>query len=111
MSYANYPLFCIVEEDMVSLGIQSYSLSGSSTKRIKISRNYYYYYARNARLHGSSAWMPSPGYTRPGQYLEVSKSGENESISLISPNALMGVMVSVSSFTAVLSIVKYEKVE
>jgi hypothetical protein len=55
--------------------------------------------------------MPSPGYTRPGQYLEVSKSGENESITLISPNALMGVMVSVSSFTAVLSIVKYEKVE
>ncbi|CAB4041614.1 Hypothetical predicted protein, partial [Paramuricea clavata] len=72
MSCANYPLFCIVEEDMVSLGIQSgsYSLSGSSTKRIKISwNNYYSYYAGNARLHGSSAWMP--GYTRPGQYLEI----------------------------------------
>jgi hypothetical protein len=94
MSHTKSPLFYIVEEDMVSLGIESgsYSLSGLTTKRIEISsNNYYYYYASNARLHGPSAWMPRPRYTVPGQYLEVSQSAKNESTSLVILKPLMPV--------------------
>lgn len=61
-----------IEEDMASFGLQSghYTLSASSTKSIRISwNNYYYYRPEYARLHGSSAWMPSSSSS--GHYLEV----------------------------------------
>ena len=82
----------IVEEDMASLGIQSgsYTLSASSTKRIRISwNNYYYYSAGNARLYGSSSWMPYN--TRLGEYLEVRRKAAASSIVCIvySKNALI----------------------